>query len=305
MWHRAICLRLWLIFGLATLVLGCAAKQDPFAQQVQRIDNVSIQGEKWFSKGNLKRATHDFSRALTMSRDVDYPLGAAQQLNNLGAVALEQGDLPQAEDYFTKAYNLNFQQNQWVAASINQANLATVAMQRGNFAAAGRHLSAAQDAAQVSRSMPALARVYLQWASFYLDGNDPASAAVFLKWSQPIATTPDLKGSLAHHRGRLALVRGDSRQALEQFHRALALDRSILDRSAMAGDLFSLGRVHQSRGEYYLAWDYYVRAFDVFAGMGKKSRMRKCLNRLREVNVQGQLGHSLERFEKLTKASPA
>jgi hypothetical protein len=39
--------------------------------------------------------------------------------------------------------------------------------------------------------------------------------------------------------------------------------------------------------------------------MGKRSQMLRCLKKLREVNVQGQLGHSLERFEKLTKPSPA
>ena len=305
MWHRAIFLRGWICFGLAALLMGCAARQDPFARQVKRIDDVSIQGEKWFSRGNLKRATHDFSRALSMSRAVDYPQGTAQQLNNLGAVALEEGDFPNAEDYFTEAYNLNFQQNQWVAASINQANLATVAQKLGNFTAADRHLSAAQDAARASQFMPALARVYLQRASFYLDGNDLASATVFLKWARPLATTPELKGTLAHHSGRLALARGNTGQALEQFHRALTLDRSILDRSSMGGDLLFLGEVHQTRGEFYLAWDYYVRAFDVFAGMGKRSQMLVCLKKLREVNVQGQLGHSLERFEKLTKPSSA
>jgi tetratricopeptide (TPR) repeat protein len=305
MWNRATFLRWWVWLGLAALMMGCAAKQNPFARQVQRIDDLSIQGEQWFSQGNLKRATHDFSRALSMSRSVDYPQGAAQQLNNLGAVALQAEDLPKARDFFTQAYNLNCQQNQWVAASINQANLATVAQKTGNSAAAARHLTAAQDAAQVSHSWPALGRVYLQWASFYLDENDPASATNFLNWAQPLATTPELKGTLAHHAGRLALARGDTGQALEKFHQALTLDRSILDRSSMASDLFFLGAVHQTRGELFLAWDYYVRAFDVFAGLGQKPRMLKCLQRLREVNLQGQLGHSLERFEKLTKPNPS
>jgi len=305
MWNRATFLRGWLWFGLAALMVGCAARQDPFAQQVQRIDDVSIQGEKWFNRGNLKRATHDFSRALTMSRAVDYPQGAAQQLNNLGAVALEEGDLPKARDCFTQAYNLNLEQKQWAAASINQANLATVAQKRGNPGEAARHLTAAQDAAWVAQEMPALGRVYLQWASFYLDQNDPAAAANFLNWARPLATTPELKGTLAHHLGRLALARGDTSQALDKFHQALSSDRSILDRAAMAGDLFFLGEVHQTRGELFLAWDYYVRAFDVFAGMGRKSQMLRCLKKLREVNQQGRLGQSLERFEKLTKPSPS
>ncbi len=306
MWNRAAFLSRWVGLGLAALVLGgCAAKQDPFAQQVQRINDVSIQGEQWFSRGNLKRASRDFSQALTMSRSVDYPPGAAQQLNNLGAVALEEGDFKKARDFFTQAYNLNSEQKQWVAASINQANLATVAQKTGDPGAATRHLQAAQDAAQQSQAPPALARVYLQWASFFLDQHDLASAEDFLKRTQSLATTPELKGTLAHHLGRLALARGDTGQALEKFSQALSIDRSILDRASMGGDLFFLGEVYQTRGNLYQAWDYYVRAFDVFAGMGRKSQMLRCFERLKEVNLHGQLGHSLERFEKLTKASPS
>ena len=306
MWNRATFLSRWVGLGLVALVIGgCAAKQDPFGQQVQRINDVSIQGEQWFSRGNLKRASRDFTRALTMSRSVDYPQGAAQQLNNLGAVALEEGDFKQARDFFTQAYNLNCEQRQLVAASINQANLATVAQKTGNPGEAAQHLQAAQDAAWQAHSTLALARVYLQWASFYLDQNNLALAGDFLSRAQPLATTPELKGTLAHHLGRLALARGDTGQALERFSQALNLDRSILDRAAMGGDLFFLGEVLQIRGDLCQAWDYYVRAFDVFAGMGRKPQMLKCFKKLQEVNLQGQLGHSLERFEKLTKPSPS
>ena len=147
--------------------------------------------------------------------------------------------------------------------------------------------------------------MYLQWASFYLDQNDPASAQDFLTRAQPLATTPALKGTLCHHRGRLALARGDTGQALEMFTQALTIDRSLLDRGAMAGDLFYLGEAYQARGDLPQAWDNYVRAFDVYAGLGKKAQLSKCLQRLQEVNRQGQMGRSLERFEKLANPSPS
>jgi tetratricopeptide (TPR) repeat protein len=306
MWNRAPFLKRWARLTLAALlVAGCAAKQDPFAQQVKRIDEVSIQGEELFSRGDLKRASRSFTRALTMSRSVDYPQGVAQQLNNLGAVALEEGEYQQARDHFTQAYNLNQERQQLVAASINQANLATVAAKQGQPAAASQHLLMAQDAATQSRSPQALGRVYLQWASFFLDQNDSGSAQDFLNRAQPLATSPELKGSLYHHRGRLALAQGDTGQALERLTLALNTDRSILDRAAMAADLFFLGEVYQTRGDLPQAWDNYVRAFDVYAGMGKKAQLSRCLKRLQEVNQQGQMGHSLERFEKLASPSPS
>jgi tetratricopeptide (TPR) repeat protein len=240
-----------------------------------------------------------------MSRSVDYLPGAAQQLNNLGAVALEEGDHQKAREHFTQAYNLNQERQQFAAASINQANLATVSAKQGKPGEVSQHLLAAQDAARQSRSSEALGRVYLQWASFYLDQNDPASAQVFLTRAQPLATTAELKGTFFHHRGRLSLVRGDTSQALEMFTQALRIDRSILDRAAMAADLSRLGEVYQARGDLAQAWDNYVRAFDVYAGLGKKTQLSKCLKLLQEVNRQGQLGHSLERFEKQVKPSPS
>ena len=118
-------------------------------------------------------------------------------------MALEEGDYQKAGDCFTQAYNLNQDSQQFVAASINQANLATVAAKQGQPAAVSQHLAlAAQEAARQSRSPQALGRVYLQWASFYLDQNDPASAQDFLTRAQPLATTPELKGTLFHQGNR-------------------------------------------------------------------------------------------------------
>jgi tetratricopeptide (TPR) repeat protein len=306
MWNPGTCLSRWAWLGLAALLVsGCAAQQNPFGQQVQRINDVSLQGERWFSQGDLTRAHRDFSRALALSRAVDYPQGTAQQLNNLGAVALEGGDLTKARDYFTQAYNLNRDQQQWVAASINQANLATVAQKAGHPAAASGHLLAAQDAAMQSRSAPALGRVLLQWAAFSLDQQDLAAARDFLARAQPVATTPALKGTLYHHQGRLCLAQGDTDQALARFTLALRTDRAILARAAMASDLFYLGETYQARGDLSRAWDAYARAFDVYAGLGRQSQLPRCLQRLQEVNSQGGLGHSLERFEKLTQPNPS
>ncbi len=302
MWNHGPSLSRWARLGLAVLCLaGCAGKQDPFAQQVQRINEVSIQGDQKFSQGDLKRANRDFSRALAMSRAVDYPEGSAQQLNNLGAVALEDGDLKQARTYFTQAYDLNREQGQWAAASINQANLATVAQKEGKSGAASEHLLAAQEAARQSRNFPALGRVYLQWADFYLSRGELAAAQDMLTRAEPLATTPALKGTLLHHQGRLALTRGDTALALEKFNLALSTDRTILDRAAMAADLYYLGETHRTRGDLPQAWEYYSRAFDVYAGLGRRSQMDRCLKQLKEVNNQGGLGRSLKRFEKLTK----
>jgi tetratricopeptide (TPR) repeat protein len=295
------------LVGLLILSLtGCHAKHDPFGQQVQRAAGLSLQGEQSFSQGDLTKASRDFSRALEVSRSVDYPPGEARQLNNLGAVALEQGDLKKAKELFTQAFDINQNQQQWSEASINQANLATVAQKAGNWQDTAQHLQQAEFAAEQTRSPAARGRVLLRWASFHLDQKNPAAAAAALHEAQKLAKrAPSLQGAWAYQKGRLALAQGDNAAALTFFQQALTSDRKVLDRAAMAADLCALGETHQLRGELPQAWESFARAFDVYAALGKKAPLSRCLVKLQEVNAQGQLGNSLERFQKHPRLSSA
>jgi tetratricopeptide (TPR) repeat protein len=306
MWNRAMSLSALGLTGLLILCLtGCAPKYDPFGQQVQRAGGLSVQGEQSLSQGDFAKASKDFSRALEVSRSVDYPPGVARQLNNLGAVALEQGDLKKAKELFTQAFEINQSQQQWSDASVNQANLATVAQKAGNWQDAALHLQQAEVAAEQAKSSAARGRVLLRWASFQLDRNNPAAAAASLNEAQKLAKkTPSLQGAWAYQKGRLALAQGDTAQALASFQQALSFDRKFLDRAAMAADLFSLGEAHQLRGEMPQAWESFSRAFDVYASLGKKAPLCRCLARLQEVNSQGRLGNSLERFQKHSRLNP-
>lgn len=294
-----MCLSSWVgCFLAAVMLCGCAAKQDPFGQQVQRATSLSLQGEQWFSQGDLRRADRDFTRSLELSRAVDYPQGVAQQLNNLAAIALERGDLEKARKLLVQAWELNRDLQNWEQASTNQANLATVAQKSGDQGRAEEHLRLAQEAAQRSGSKPALARIYCRWASLYLDQQQAAPARAFLEKAKTSATSPGLQGAWQYQWGRLCLLQGNTEAAVSNFALALESDRKILDRAAMAADLLCLGQAYQTRGELMRAFYYYGRAFDVYAGLGKQSQLRLCLERLRQVNSHGNLGQSLERFEK-------
>ena len=305
MWNPAMSLSRLCLLGLLILGLtGCGVRLNPYGQQVQRAASLSQQGEQSFSQGDMGKASRDFSRALEVSRSADYRLGVARQLNNLGAVALGQGDLKKAGELFTQAFEINQSQQSWSEASVNQANLATVSQKAGRWEEAAQHLEQAQDAAQWAKSRSAQGRVLIRWASFYLDQQNYGSAADALEQAQKLATTPSLKGALAYQRGRLSLAQGDTSAALANFCLALTFDRQVLDRAAMAADLFSLGETHQLRGEMYQAWDDFSRAFDLYAFLGKKAPLSRCLTRLGEVNAQGRLGNSLERFQKYARLNP-
>lgn len=298
MWNPGISLRLWLPLGLALLLLwGCGAHRDPYGQQIKRVEGLSQQGENWFSQGDYPRAHRDFARALELSRAIDYPTGVAQQLNNLAAVALEKGELEEARKLFTQAWEINVSQRHWREASTNQANLATVAQKAGETGLAEEHLRAAEEAARRSESRPALGRVYIRWAGFSLDQQRLPQARRYLEEARSLARTPDLKGALEHQWGRLSLAQGDTGTAVKHFTQALKFDRDVLDRAAMAADLFYLGETYRLRSDWSQAFSYFERAFDVYAALGRKPPLADCRKRLEEANTQGRLGHSLKRFE--------
>jgi tetratricopeptide (TPR) repeat protein len=296
--HALICLALLL------LALGCGAKPDPYGQQVQKADAYAQKGEDWLSQGDFKKAERDFTKGLNLSRSVDYRRGVAAQLNNLGAVALEQGDLPKAREHFTQAFEINRETANWTDAATNQANLATVAQKAKDPAGAARHLALAEDAARRAENKAALGQVYCRLAGFSLDQGDQSRARHYLEQAQSLAVA-ELKGLLHYQWGRLLFASGNAAQALEHLRQALAADKDNLDRAAMAADLMLLGEVHQSRGEWDLAFSAFERAFDVYAGLGKKGVAEACRRRLAAVNTQGGLGRSMDRFDNHPLLTPA
>jgi len=103
---------------------------------------------------------------------------------------------------------------------------------------------------------------------------------------------------VAYQQGRLALARGDTTAAADYLTQALSGDRELQDRAAMAADLYHLGEAYRLRGDWYQAFRYYARAFDVYASMGRRAQLAECLARLQEANREGALNQPLERFEK-------
>jgi tetratricopeptide (TPR) repeat protein len=172
-----------------------------------------------------------------------------------------------------------------------------VAHLQGDQSAAARHLTEAETAARQSKDKGALARVYARWADFSLNQQDFSRAEAYLKMAQPLARTPALKAAVAHQQGRLALARGKAEAAINHLISALEWDRELQDRAAMAADLYYLGEACRLRRDWPRAFDYYGRAFDVYASLGRQARLQDCLARLQEANREGALSRPLERFK--------
>ncbi len=296
-----MCLRAGRRWGLPALALalalaGCGGQPDPYGRQVERAVDLARTGEERFSQGEMRRATRSFDQSLEVSRGIDYPYGVAQQLNNLGTVALERGEYAQARDLLGQALRINRELNARAEASINLANLATLAQKQGQPSQAGGLLEEALDEAAAAKSPEARARVLCQLAGLALDQGDAAAARQRLTEAQPLIKSAALRGPCQYQWGRLALAQGEPGAAVRHFEAALAADRQVLARGGMAADLMGLGEARAALGDWDRAFGYYSRAFDIYAVLKQPPRLTECFSRLTQANAQGGLGYDLSPF---------
>jgi len=284
---------------LALTAAGCGKRPDPFGHQVSRAGDASLRGQELLSEGELRRAEKAFERSLAINRGIDHPGGAAEQLNNLAAVALTRGDLAAATDLFQQALAINRDLGDAGAAAINLANLATVAYRAGDLAAAQHRLEEARTMAGRSGSVRVMVQVLCQMAGMALDRGDLGAAAQLLEEARPAMRGVQVRGSWNYQQGRLALARGDSAGALAFFREALRNDRAILNRTAMAADLMGLGNAWEAQGDFSQAFFYFSRACQLYATLRSRDQARLSVEALRRVNAAGGLGRSLQPYEQL------
>jgi tetratricopeptide (TPR) repeat protein len=290
---------------LTISVWGCARPPDPFGRQVNRAMEASLQGQEFLSEGKGRRAERAFAKSLEINRSIDNPLGSAQQLNNLAAVALTRGKTDEARKLLQQALFINQGVGDAAEAAINLANLATIAQKGGNLPKAEGYLQEARDMARLSGSAKVKGQVLCQMAGLALDQHDPGTAAVLLAEARPVGQEAEVQGAWNYQQGRLMLFRGDSVKALDSFQKALAADRSILNKTGMGADLQGLGKVWEDQGDFLQAFLYYSRAFELYASTNSQEKAQLCLDALRRVNKSGGLGRSLKPFEQQLAASRA
>lgn len=294
--NPAMFLNLSLWFILLTLVGGCGGKVDPYGRQVRRALETALQGQELYQEGDYLRAGRSWQKALQLSQSIDHQPGVAQSLNNLGALALEQGKLAAAREFFTQALAINQELGDFRELAVNLANLATVAQKAGNLPEAEAYLHRARQAAAVTSDTRLQARLQVQEAGLALDRGDLAGAASLLASLTPAALGAD-QGAWHYQQGRLALAQGDPLQAWNHFAAALAADRWQLRHTAMAADLLGQTEAALALKDHGRAFAALKRATQIYLALRQLEPARRCLARLRQLKETGRLPESLALYE--------
>ena len=212
---------------LCCLALGCGGTSklvDMREDAVKRNED----GYKYYRESKWGQAQAKFNEALKLNRLIDHPEGMAANLNNLGAIALEQGKLADAEKYYRDALLMEEEggNGRGIGEALN--NLGVVYMKLGRWNEADTLF---QQALGYARSLP------------------PRCSLLPLTLS---------------HLGDVARHRKDYQQALTLYQQALDLDTAARNRDGQAVRWGRLGRTYLDMGDYASAKQHLVKALDMF-----------------------------------------
>lgn len=228
---------------LYCLALGCGGTSKLVDMREDAVKQ-NEDGYKYYRESKWGQAQAKFNEALKLNRLIDHPEGIAANLNNLGAIALEQGKLTDAEKYYRDA--LRMEEEAGNGRGIGEAlnNLGVVYTKLGRWNEADTRF---QQALGYARSLP------------------PRCPLL------PLTLT---------HLGDVARHRKDYQQALNLYRQALDLDTAARNQEGQAVRWGRLGRTYMDMGDYPSARQYLVKALDMFRGLQRTNGIVNTLDAL-------------------------
>ncbi|MFZ2088881.1 MAG: tetratricopeptide repeat protein [Desulfobaccales bacterium] len=217
------------------LALGCGgAAKSTLPDLRQEAVKLNDEGYQYYRESKWRQARQKFTEALKMNRLIDHRPGIAANLNNLGAVAQEQGNLAEAEKLYQDA--LIIQEGLGSAAGICEAlnNLGTVAAGQGRWYEAGNLY---QQALGYARSLPP----------------GPLLALTLM------------------HQGDVARRQRNFQLALDLYQQALAIDTAGKNREGKPVRWTRLGRVYLDMSDYASSRRYFLMALEEFRRLERTS----------------------------------
>jgi len=215
---------LWL---LGCLALGCGKAKTRLPDLRQEAVKLNDEGYQYYRESRWRLARHKFSQSLNLNRLIDHRPGIAANLNNLGAIAQEEGNLAEAAAFYDEA--LTIQREIGDPSGLCEAlnNLGTV------YAGLGRWSEA---------------------QNLYLEA---------LSYARRLPPGPLLALSLTHQ-GDIARHNQDYVQALNLYREALTIDQAKKNRAGMAVRWARLGRTYLAMADYFSARQYLLMALEEF-----------------------------------------
>ena len=215
---------LWLLGGLA---LGCGKAKSRLPDLRQEAVKLNDEGYQYYRESRWRLARHKFNQSLNLNRLIDHRPGIAANLNNLGAIAQEEGNLAEAAAFYDEA--LTIQREIGNPSGLCEAlnNLGTVYVGLGRWSEA---------------------------ENLFLEA---------LGYARQLPPGPLLALTLTHQ-GDIARHNQDYVLALNLYREALKIDHAKKNRAGMAVRWARLGRTYLALSDYISARRFFLIALAEF-----------------------------------------
>jgi tetratricopeptide (TPR) repeat protein len=217
----------WGWLGVLVLVLGCGGPAKTGVDLRHEAISLKEAGYQYYRQSRFNLAQEKFEQALAYNRFIDRREGIAANLNNLGAIAQQQGDLDQAVRSFQEALAINRELHDPAAICETLNNLGLAYQSQGRL--------------QEARAA-------------YLQALDNA---------RQLPPGPLLALSLTHL-GDVARAQKDFMAAINYYHQAIMADVGAKDRRGQAMRQERLGRTFLDLKDYDRAAMYLKEALREF-----------------------------------------
>lgn len=234
--------RVYLVI-LCCLAFGCGAAKPQLVDLRHEAVRLNDEGYQYYRESRWRLAHLKFNEALKLNRLIDCRTGIASNLNNLGAIAQEQGNLADAERYYRDALTIQLENGDGDGICEALNNLGTVYAAQGRLAEAA---SLYQQALGYVRSQPR---------------------------SPLLALTLMHQGDVARHQKKYP-------QALDLYQQALAIDAKGRDHEGQAVRWGRLGRTYLEMSDYAPARRYLEMSLQEFRRLQRTNGIVDALDSL-------------------------
>jgi len=210
---------------LACLTAGCAKRKTRLPDLRTEAVKLNDEGYQYYRESRWQLARSKFNQALNLNRLIDHRPGIAANLNNLGALAQEQGNLVDAARYYQEALSIQRQIGDPAGVCEALNNLGTA------YAGLGR--------------WPEARDLYLE----------------ALGYARQLRPGPLLALTLTHQ-GDVARNERDYARALDLYREALTIDQARKNRAGMAMRWARLGRTYLDLSDYVAARTHLLAALE-------------------------------------------
>lgn len=273
-----------------------------FSQARQKEDtalvNKLIEESKNALQENFEMAVQKAEQAQAMAKRINFPVGEAYALKNIGLVNERQGRYVEALDYYEQSLKLFRSEKEKVGIANLLNNIGSVYAQKGDDAKALENclesLKIAEETGDKMRIMSALINV----GSIYHNKKD-AKAIEYLTRALPICEEMGNKhafGIIAANIGEIYADNGNTQQALDYYNKALSSDKNA---SSAAYAYNGIGKLYLQKGNHDMALNNHFKALTITEKLDEKLDKMRTLKGIANAYVsKGNYNSAINYFEK-------